>query len=414
MNQKIVDHLFRHQYGKMTAILTKFFGLSHIELIEDAVQDTFIKATLQWRTRLPENPEAWLFQATRNRIIDLLRQGKAEKSRYGKFLTGPATIQLNDLFLAHEVEDSQLRMIFVACHPFLSAEEQIAFALKTISGFSMKEIAAALLLKKETIKKRLSRSRKTIVEKNIQFDYPAPNEIHQRMAGVLQVIYLIFNEGFNSTKPDQLISKDLCGEALRLCKLLLKKKNFRSGSLYALFALMCFHSSRLESKIGPDNEIVDLEHQDRSRWYRPLIALGNDAMIKSLEYQDTSAYHLEAEIAFEHVNASRFKETNWKKILELYKQLQSLQPSDSNLMSMAIIHLQLNNLVESKKLLDSVNEKNLEHRSYLLFGCYADYYLKKGDFEKSIKFIGKAITLATNESEKNYIVMKRSLLLSRN
>ena len=157
-NHKIVDHLFRHQYGKMVAILSKIFGLSHIEFIEDAVQDTFIKATLQWRTGIPENPEAWLMQASKNRVIDLLRQINVIKQRQQKVYHGSIATEINDCFLDHEVEDSQLRMIFVACHPLFSAEEQIAFALKTISGFSMREIAAALMQKEETIKKRLVRA----------------------------------------------------------------------------------------------------------------------------------------------------------------------------------------------------------------------------------------------------------------
>ena len=151
-HQKIVDHLFRHQYGKMVSILTRIFGLSNIEIIEDAVQDTFTKAILKWRNQVPPNPEAWLTKAARNRAIDLLRQIKAEQTRFTKINSGASAIYLNDLFLDHEIEDSQLRMIFVACHPQLDSKEQIAFALKTISGFSTMEIAAALLTKEETIK----------------------------------------------------------------------------------------------------------------------------------------------------------------------------------------------------------------------------------------------------------------------
>jgi len=165
-------------------------------------------------------------------------------------------------------------MIFVACHPSLHPSEQIAFALKTISGFSIKEIAAALLTKEETIAKRLLRARKTIQDKNIQFQYPSPETVQERMARVMEVIYLTFNEGFHSTNKERLIKEDLCGEAIRLCQLLLKKEQFRSGSLYALFALLCFHMSRLESKVSSDNQIVNLQFQDRTKWYFPLIKMG--------------------------------------------------------------------------------------------------------------------------------------------
>ncbi|WP_282112428.1 RNA polymerase sigma factor [Maribacter stanieri] len=314
MEHKVVDHLFRHHYGKMVAILTRFFGLSYIETIEDAVQDTFIKATSQWRTKIPDNPEGWLNRVAKNRTIDILRSIQAEKNRNLSITTGASSLQIDELFLDHEVADSQLRMIFVACHPSLHPSEQIAFALKTISGFSTKEIAAALLTKEETIIKRLTRAKKSIRENNIQFKYPAPEAIPERMVRVMEVIYLTFNEGFHSTNKEKLIKEDLCGEAIRLCQLLLKKELFRSGSLYALFALLCFHMSRLESKVSCDNQIVNLQHQDRTKWYFPLIKMGNSAMHKAMNYDDTSVYHYEAAIASEHLNAKTFKDTNWKNI----------------------------------------------------------------------------------------------------
>lgn len=402
-----MDHLFRHQFGKMVAILSKIFGLSHLELIEDAVQDTFLKASLQWRNEIPEKPEAWLMKAARNRVIDLIRQLNAEKNRYDKITSGAASIHLNEYFLDHEVEDSQLRMIFVACHPALSGEEQIAFALKTISGFSMKEIAAALLQKEETIKKRLIRARKKILINKVKLTYPSPEEIESRLSGVFQIIYLIFNEGFHSTKPDSLISKDLCGEALRLCRLLLVKENFRSGSLYALFAHCCFHSSRLEAKISADQEIVDLEHQDRSKWYLPLIILGNDALRKAEEYDDQSVYHYEAAIAAEHVKAIRYENTNWSRILQLYEQLNQLQPSANVLLSMATINLKLNNLERAKAILDEITRDSFVQRKYLLHGCYAEYFYRSGEAVSALKEIDMAINSCSNKLEKEYLKKKK-------
>lgn len=407
MSTQVVDHLFRHQYGKMVAILTRIFGLTNLEMVEDAVQDTFVKATLQWRNTLPDNPEAWLMQAAKNRTIDLLRQVRAEKSRFEKIPSGALSVTLHEYFLEHEVEDSQLRMIFTACHPAFAPEEQIAFSLKTISGFSMKEIAAALLVKEETIKKRLSRSRKAIGEQKITLSYPDPSEIDSRMAGVLQVIYLIFNEGFHSTKPGELISRELCGEAIRLCKLLLKKETFRSGPSYALFSLMCFHAARLDSKTGPDNTIIDLEHQDRTRWYGPMLALGQDALEKSFGYPGVSGYQYEAAIMAEHVKARHFKDTSWKRILELYRSLHALHPSDSNLLNMAIVHLQLDQPDTALALLNSIDPRHLEHRVYLLHGGYAEYYRHVGDLPKALEELDAAIALATNSLERRYLEEKR-------
>jgi len=410
MEHKIVDHLFRHHYGKMVAILVRYFGLAQIETIEDAVQDTFIKATLQWRKQLPEKPEAWLTKVAKNRTIDLLRSRNSEKSRLNKTFPKATTSALNEVFLEHEIEDSQLRMIFVACHPRLKPNEQIAFALKTISGFSTKEIAAALLTKEDTIAKRLRRAKQAIVKNNIQFDFPPPSQVAQRLDRVLKVIYLTFNEGFHSTNPTQLIREDLCGEAIRLCKLLLKKEKLRSGSLYALFALLCFHASRLASKTNADNELVDIRDQDRSKWYFPLIKIGNSAMNKATEYNQVSTYHYEAAIAAEHIKAKTFDQTNWEQILQLYSQMQALQPSDFSLLNMAIVYLQLNNLHSAKQMLESIAIANLEQRAYLFYGCYAEYHHKKGNLKKAISYLNSAISMTTNRLEKAYLLKKKQHL----
>jgi RNA polymerase sigma-70 factor (ECF subfamily) len=407
MDHKIVDHLFRHHYGKMVAILTRFFGLSYIETIEDAVQDTFIKATSQWRTKIPDNPEAWLNRVAKNRTIDILRSIQSDKNRNLTITTGASSLQIDELFLDHEVADSQLRMIFVACHPSLHPNEQIAFALKTISGFSIKEIAAALLTKEETIAKRLSRAKKAIRDTNIQFAYPPPEAIPHRMERVLEVIYLTFNEGFHSTNQDILIKEDLCGEAIRLCQLLLKKEQFRSGTLYALFALLCFHMSRLESKITVDNQIINLKDQDRTKWYFPLIKMGNSAMNKALEYDDTSVYHYEASIASEHLSAKTFEATNWSKISYWYDQLYAFQPNTFTLLNHATVCLQLNDLEKTNQLLKSIAVSELGQRAYLYYGCYAEYYIKKGEKDLAISFLDKALAETTNTLEKVYLKEKR-------
>ena len=407
MEHKVVDHLFRHHYGKMVAILTRFFGLSYIETIEDAVQDTFIKAASQWRTKIPDNPEAWLNRVAKNRTIDILRSIQAEKNRNLSITTGASSLQIEELFLDHEVADSQLRMIFVACHPSLHPSEQIAFALKTISGFSIKEIAAALLTKEETIAKRLLRARKTIQDKNIQFQYPSPETVQERMARVMEVIYLTFNEGFHSTNKERLIKEDLCGEAFRLCQLLLKKEQFRSGSLYAFFALLCFHMSRLESKVSSDNQIVNLQFQDRTKWYFPLIKMGNSAMLKATEYEDTSVYHYEVAIASEHLNAKTFKDTNWKNISYWYEQLYMFKPNMFTLLNHATVCLQLSDFEKTHQLLKRIDVAELGQRAYLYYGCYAEYYMKIGEKSLAISFLDKALAETTNTLERDFLMGRK-------
>lgn len=394
----------------MVAILTRFFGLSNIETIEDAVQDTFIKATLQWRKQLPDNPEAWLTRVAKNRTIDLLRSLKAEKNRVEKIHSGASSIPINELFLDHEIADSQLRMIFVACHPSLRPKEQIAFALKTISGFSTKEIAAALLTKEDTISKRLQRARKTIATNHIQFDFPAPPHLQSRLNRVMEVVYLTFNEGFHSTNTDTLIREDLCGEAIRLCRLLIRKEAFRSGRLYALFALMCFHAARLKSKTNTRNEIVDIREQDRSQWHDPLIDIATRAMHKAGAYDDVSIYHFEAAIAYEHIRAKTFEDTDWEKILEWYTKLYEMQPTPFVLLNRAIVHLQLNQLQQGKKLLENLQSDDLGQRQYLYFGSLAEYYLKMDDQVLAKTYFEQAIATTSNALEKRYLEKKLTQL----
>jgi len=226
----------------MVAALTRIFGPSNLETIEDAVQDTFIKAMMVWREKIPENPEGWLMTAAKNRAIDLFRKLSADEKRLLKIDSGTSAIALGEVFLESEIEDAQLRMIFMACHPSLNPQDQIAFALKTISGFSSKEIASALLLKEETVKKRLVRARKSIAKLDLEFKIPQGADLPSRLNRVLEVLYLIFNEGFHSGRKEILVRKELCGEAMRFCQMLLKNPFTKTAKAHALFGLMCFHS----------------------------------------------------------------------------------------------------------------------------------------------------------------------------
>lgn len=409
MENQLVDHLFRHQFGKMVSILVRIFGMQHLETIEDAIQDTFITALKSWKTQMPENPEAWLTAAAKNRVVDLFRKINSEQNRTTKFQTGTSTIGISEMFLDHQIEDSQLRMIFTACHPDLNPKNQIAFALKTISGFSPNEIASALLTPVDSVKKRLQRARKTIVSKNLKFEIPEGHELNARLDRVMEVIYVFFNEGFHSSKKEILLRKELCGEAMRLCSMLLKKDSLRNDKLYALFALMCFHTSRLESKIGTDDEIISIKDQDRKSWNMQLIVLGNDAMNKAVKDGVTySSFHYEAAIACEHLRAESFQATDWKIILKWYQALYELQNSQSTLLNIAIVYIQLKEYEEAKKTLNLIDVNSLAQRSYLYFATLAEFYHSSSNKKLSIENIDKAIELVSNKLEKKHFEEKRA------
>ncbi|EWH14566.1 ECF subfamily RNA polymerase sigma-24 subunit [Cellulophaga geojensis KL-A] len=396
----------------MVSILIRIFGLKHIELIEDAVQDTFAKATVQWRKKVPDNAEAWFTTAAKNRVIDLLRKLDADKSRIEKLNYSASAIAFNNLFEKEEIQDSELRMIFTACHPKLDPKDQIAFALKTIGGFSSSEIATALLLKPETVKKRLTRAKQTILKRKLNFELPAKKQLQSRLHNVLEVVYLIFNEGFHSNHNKLLVRKELCGEALRLTKLILRKEQFRCGASYALFSLLCLNSSRLGAKVDENFNSIDLKNQDRSKWYLPLINLGVNALEKANEYPDFSTYHIEAAIVTEHIKAPTFEATNWKQILELYKQLEQHQENTIVSLSIAVVFIQLNEPQNAYLILQKLEPNALEQRSYLFYGVKAKYYQCVGNIDKAISYLNTAIESVPNFAEKTYLIKKRDALLT--
>ncbi|MBV7270519.1 RNA polymerase sigma factor [Winogradskyella luteola] len=410
MENKDIDHLFRHHSGKMVAVLTRIFGLKHLDVIEDAVQDTFIKASISWRKEIPDYPEAWLTKAAKNRVVDIFRALNTQRTHYASIKSGTDAIAINELFLDSEIEDAQLRMIFTACHPKLDPRDRISFALKTVSGFSIKEISAALLTKQETIKKRLFRARKAIKTLDIQFHIPRGRVLKSRLESVMEVLYLIFNEGFHSNSKDQLIREDLCSEAMRLCQLLLKNKATRMPEAYALFALMCFHSARLETKIGANNEILDLKQQDRNRWHFPLIELGNTMMYKAVDTEMFSCYHYEAAIAAEHLRAKSFEDTDWNKILQWYEVLNKLQPMPIHLLTMAVICMQIKNLDKAESYIEQITPEDLEQRIYLYYAAKSDLYAKQYNMKSAKEYLDIAIKKVNNSSEKEYLQKKYNQL----
>ena len=413
MELKHIDHLFRHHSGKMVSVLTRIFGLKHLDTIEDAVQDTFIKASISWRTKQPDNPEAWLTLVAKNRVLDIFRKLKTDQKHFQKIQNGTDAIAISDLFLDTEIEDAQLRMIFTACHPKLDPRDRISFALKTVSGFSIKEISSGLLTKEDTIKKRLFRTRKTIQQSKLKFQIPQGKALPQRLESVMEVLYLIFNEGFHSNKKDKLIRKELCGEAIRLCQMLLKNKLTRTPEAYALCALMCFHASRLETKTNSENELLDLKHQDRNQWYFPLIKLGNSMMNKATESKVFSCYHYEAAIAAEHLRARTFEDTNWDKILYWYQCLNSLQPMPTHVLTMAVISMQKQDFKMAKNYLNQLKSEDFEQRVYLFYGAHADYYTGTENQKKALEQIDLAVKYVNNNLEKDYLLKKKLELINQ-
>jgi len=329
----LVDHLFRNESGKMVAVLSRLLGFQNLEAAQDIVQDTLLQALNSWRYgTVPDNPSAWLYRVAKNKAIDYIRREKKFKEispQYAYLLQSEYSLAptIHQLFADDEIRDSQLRMIFACCHPSIPEESQVALVLKSLCGLSVSEIAKAFLCAEDTIAKRIYRAREKIRHDKIELELPDTDELPIRLDAVLKSIYLLFNEGYNSSQPDQLIRKDLCEEAIRLCYLLTQNHKTRYPRTYALLALMHFQASRLDARLDDKGHIVLLKEQKRELWNRSMIQKGFELLEHAAEPFETSTYHFEAAIAAIHATAASFEQTDWKSIYHLYELLYQYQPS---------------------------------------------------------------------------------------
>ncbi|MCE6990978.1 RNA polymerase sigma factor [Dyadobacter sp. CY323] len=323
----LIPHLFRTEYRKITAVLSKRFGLEHIEIAQDIASDTFLQASETWGINgLPENPTAWLYVVAKNKAKDYLKRNTLFNEKIAQQITyeqnGAETsgaeidIDLSD----RNITDSQLQMMFAICHPSIPAEAQIGLSLHILCGFGVNEIAAAFLTNKETINKRLFRAREKLRSSQVKIEFPEASEIQNRLENVLTTLYLLFNEGYYASGRDVTLRKDVCLEAVRLTNLLLESKLTSLPPVYALLALMCFHASRFEARIDSEGETVLYEDQDEKLWDEDLIRQGELFLNQSSSGNVLSKYHLEAGIAYFHTIKNDTKE-KWESILQLYNQL---------------------------------------------------------------------------------------------
>jgi len=405
---QLVDHLFRHEAGKMIAVLTRIFGLHNLELAEDVVQESFLKALQSWKYgQLPENPSGWLMQVAKNRTIDILRRSRKESIGLADDIHEIEGNPIGEFFHTDEIADSQLRMIFTCVHPALKEEDQLALVLKTVSGFSVQEIARALVTNESTIQKRLYRAKEFIKKEKIAFEIPAGSSLTPRLEVVHTFLYLLFNEGYNSGKADELIRKDLCGEAMRLCKSLTEHRICSTPTGYALLSLMCFHAARFDSRLDEDNSIILLQNQDRKKWNGELIQVGYFYLNHSASGEEISVYHLESAIAAEHCLAKAFADTNWQRLLQLYDLLLQMKPSPTVELNRAVV---LAEMGEIQKAIDSIiaihDIESLLRDQYIYSAVLGDLYKRLSDQVKAKEFLEKAFHLTTSQAEKNLIQQK--------
>ena len=370
--------------------------------------ETFLKALQLWRYQsIPDNPSGWLMQVARNKTVDLIRRQQkladiSEEMRLRLQSGAEQTIQ--QFFLDTEIADSQLSMIFTCCHPALNPEDQVALTLKTVSGFGVSEIAKALVSNDATIQKRLYRAKEYIREHAVRFEIPVGELLKERLESVYTVLYLLFNEGYNSSKADELIRHDLCAEAMRLCKLLTEHRVGNTPSSFALLSLMCFQASRFDSRIGDDNSIILLEHQDRRGWNQDLIRRGYYYLNLSATGDSLSVYHIESAIAAEHCLAPDFASTNWKSMLQLYDCLLEHKPIPVVQLNRAILLAQLGQLETAiDTILDIPGIAHLLKHHYIYNAVLGELYGKAGNIMEARRLLERAYELTPSNAEKKLL-----------
>ena len=396
----LLDHLFRHEAGRMVSILTRLFGIHNLELAEDVMQDTLHQALRDWTPgHIPDNPSAWLMTVARRKAINAVKRERLVRSFAGDMdallkSEWTAGYTMDQVFMEDEIRDSQLRMIFTCCHPALPPEARIALTLKTLCGFSIAETAAALLTTEAAIHKRLYRAKEKIRGGDIPFTVPSGLALFERLDAVLLVIYLLFNEGYHSAGDDTPIRRDLCLEALRLAMLLTERPVMKGyAPTYALLALMCFHSARLDARIDASDAVVLLEEQDRSLWNQDLINQGVYFLSQSALGAEVTEYHLEAAIAAEHCLAPGFDQTNWAKIHGYYTALEKCRPSAVIRLNLAVITGKIQGPRAALDLLHALEREKTLETYPLLYASIGEYYVLLGEKSNALSYLHRARAL---------------------
>jgi RNA polymerase sigma-70 factor (ECF subfamily) len=401
-----IEKVYRADWGRIVATLIRLFG--DFEFAEEVAQEAFAVAVDQWRSSgIPDSPAAWIIQTARHKAIDRIRRrvnftekleayGKEELARANYSQTEPGID-------AGEIPDDRLRLMFTCCHPALALEAQVALTLRTLCGLETDEIARAFLVPVPTMAQRLVRAKHKIRDAGIPYAVPDLKDLPERLDAVLTVIYLIFNEGYASTRSGTLVRADLCAEAIRLGRLVrsLMSPEIPSEAT-GLLALMLLHDSRRDARVDEEGDLILLEEQDRSRWDRRQIEEGR-ALVTEAIARPAGPYVIQAAIAALHCEPLRYEDTDWREIVRLYSLLERVQPSPVVALNRAVAVSMVDGPEAALRLVDELEAQGELDQYHRLHAVRADLLRRLGDYSRATKSYERALALVTNDSERRFL-----------
>jgi RNA polymerase sigma factor (sigma-70 family) len=405
-----VEHLFRREGAKMVAILTRIFGIEHLNLAEDVVQEALARALQTWPFYgIPKNPSAWIMRASRNLALDVVRRRKVFQNKQAEIIClmdrdGAAPNEA--IFSEDEISDDRLRLMFVCCHPAIPADAQVALALKTLCGFSVAEIGHAFLTTEAAIAKRLTRAKQKIHRARIPFEIPAGGELDQRLDNVLQSLYLLFNEGYKASSGENLVREELCEEAIRLAELLVAHPASNQPKTHALLALMLLNAARNPTRLDSEGNLLRLQDQDRTRWDKSKISRGMFHFGQSAAGDYLSEYHLQAGIAACHCAAGDYESTDWPKILSLYDRLIELDQSPVVALNRAVAIANVHGPKAGLQAVRQVRNRNKLNSYYLLYAVLGEFEMRSGNLQAAAEQFRRSFELAETKSERAFLLKR--------
>jgi RNA polymerase sigma-70 factor, ECF subfamily len=397
---RTIETLYRSESGRVLATLVRLLG--DLDLAEEAMHEAFAAALESWtQTGIPGKPRPWLISTARFKAIDVMRR-RARFDRTQKDLALFIEGRINEASLNdEEIEDDRLRLIFTCCHPALPPEAQVALTLREICGLTTEEIARAFLVAPATLAQRIVRAKAVIRDKEIPYQVPTPQELPARLDAVLQVIYLVFNEGYSAAAGAEVTRAELTGEAIRLGRLLTELQP--EPEVIGLLALMLLQESRREARTSPTGQLILLEHQDRALWNREQIADGVALVEKALKSRRFGPYTLQAAIAAVHAEAESATATDWGQIVTLYNQLVRIQPSPVVQLNRAVAIAMRDGPEAGLPHIEALLEDGELANYYLAHSARAELYRRLGRTAEARSSYERALALTQQEPERQFL-----------